>query len=117
MFPQVAPCVRQVGSSISSVFVDSILYELDVKLRDEVALVGCFVGEVDDDEPCAYRNKLCEEAFYDLFCLNQRSSHSKVLSTKLTKIHCQPFKPPRESICINPYARIFENPPARIESR
>jgi hypothetical protein len=65
---QVAPCVRQIGSSISSVFVDSILYELDVKLRDEVAPVGCSVREVDDDEPRAYRNKLCEEAFYDL-CL------------------------------------------------
>jgi hypothetical protein len=36
---------------------------------------------------------------------------------KLTKIHCQPFKPPTEFICINPYARIFENPPARMESR
>src|SRR5271156_6832985 len=116
MSPQVAPCVRQIGSSISSVFVDSILYELDVKLRDEVAPVGCFVGEVDDDEPRAYRNKLCEETFYDL-CLNQRSSHSKGVVNKLTKIHCQPLKPPRESICINPYARIFENPPARMESR
>jgi hypothetical protein len=69
MLSQVAPCVRQIGSSISSVFVDSVLYELDVKLRDEVVLVGCFVGEVDDDEPCAYGNKLCEETFYDL-CLN-----------------------------------------------
>ena len=116
MFPQVAPCVRQIGSSISSVFVDSVLYELDVKLRDEVALVGCFVREVDDDEPCAYRNKLCEEAFYDL-CLSQRSCHSKGVVHKLTKIHCQPFKPPTESICINPYARIFENPPARMERR
>lgn len=76
MLSQVAPCVRQIGGSISSVFVDSVFYELDVELRDEVALVGCFVGEVDDDEPCAYRDKLCEEAFYDL-CLSQRSSHSK----------------------------------------
>jgi hypothetical protein len=89
MFSQVAPCVRQIGSSISSVFVNSILYELDVKLRDEVALVGCFVGEVDDDEPCSYRNKLCEETFYDL-CLNQRSSHSKVLSTNSQRSTASP---------------------------
>jgi hypothetical protein len=69
MLSQVAPCVRQIGGSISSVFVDSVLYDLDVKLREEVAPLSCFVGEVDDDEPCAYRNKLCEETFYDL-CLN-----------------------------------------------
>jgi hypothetical protein len=89
MLSQVPPCVRQIGSSISSVFVDSVFYELDVKLRDEVAPVGRFVGEVDDDEPCAYRDKLGEETFYDL-CLSQHSSHSKVLSTNSQRSTANP---------------------------
>src|SRR2546423_1020095 len=80
MGSQFAPCLRHIGSSISSVVVDSLLYELGVRSRDKVFLLNCFVGQVDDDEPCGYRNNLCEETFYDLR-LSQSSSHSKVRPT------------------------------------
>ena len=90
MFSQVTPCLRQIGSSISSVFVDPLLYEVGVRLRDEVILFSCFIGKVDNDEPCAYRNNLCEETFNDLY-LNQSSSGWKVLSTNSQRSTANPI--------------------------
>jgi hypothetical protein len=86
MSSQVAHCLRQIGSGISSVFVDSVLDDLGVRSREEMVLSNCFVRKVDDDEPCSYRKKLGEETFYDLHP-NQSSSHSKVLS----KTHKDPL--------------------------
>ena len=77
MSSQVAPRLRHIRGSVSSVIVDSILYDLGVSLRHEMVLSNRFVGKVDDDEPRAYRNKLCEETLHDLR-RNQSSSHSKV---------------------------------------
>jgi hypothetical protein len=106
MLSQVAPCVRQIGSSISSVFVDSVLYELDVELRDEVIPLSGFVGEVDDDKPCAYRNKLGEETFHDLFGLNQRSSHSK---GDVDKTHKDPLPTLQMTNTVHLYQSVCQN--------
>jgi hypothetical protein len=109
MLSQVAPCLRQIGSSVSSVFVDSLLYELGVRLRDEMVPLNCFVRKVDDDEPCAYRNKLCEETFYDLR-LNQSNSHSKVFSKnsqRSTANHSNHQQISSVSIRMPKYSRIL----------
>lgn len=106
---------ESIRHGIPSIMMDPPLHEFSIALGEKAFLVS-FVGKIDDDKPCRNCDDLNGQTLDDLLQVRQ-DQLTHLRPGILTKIHCQPLRPPRPSILIKPYAKMFEKPPTLTENK